>query len=1138
MARQLYPIKDNIQDLFPDGNYATVEQLTELASVVSSLAEQLNQANEALEAYKEQIRNGVQTTTLDASNIRATYANISGALSALEANITDIDCATIDVSDVANIERLVAQAAQIAGTLDADAITSSDINSANIEASVATIGRLIATTAEIDNWVVGIMTANRVDAVLGNITTVNSETVNTEDLNVTDTLVADKLQTRDFEVTTADIAGAKIGNISTSRITWKDYQTVIDADDFYIEIPHFNNGMYCLRCLSDNNIVFSIEIFNSIDNYFVRWSQATQGWLQNIYSVGSDNTARLYFKCHNMDNGSLTLRFGYICDTDAGSPSTYDTMPVVPQANYEVVYQNGSKFFKNVDLAQSGSSAGTITKVVTDNRNLATQSYVYDGTNNVLNRDYLPDQSLNTDDSVHFHEVVSPFLGVTDLSVSKEFNGPHIYDGASLSNAQLLQRKSDNIYISSDTTTGNTSAAVRLQKIDNNGDFTNETSVDFSASVANAYDNKTFERYGPYSAADGYTIDTSSPVIVASSKTITGYNTSQAHVVTDQFGNDYFIALTTGGGIQVQGLMGTFVLGNDGTLSATEILKGVIYEDSTMSEPLYSVGKTVGTTFYLWDEVRMTGSTLTIKIPMVGLQSVASLPYTLSNGENAKINRLRINNGAAYVSPIVPYDEVSTVADPVDDTHPLVYDTTTDTIKKSTGDITVEGDLAVVGDTTFGGDVTVSGSLNINDETVLDTFHVRGDSFLDGEVVASDDVHIKGDLIVDGKTYTTEEESIETSSNYAVLRKNNPSPLGANEKSGIVVHNYATNKNAFIGVDRDGTFRISDNAAEQTTTYTDVLYYNGTYTPSVSISGAITAQDMDQFDEVVLDNGTYYHWNNSKWFELVYDSVADAYSYDYTDPVTDATLIAALDLLTKADFAYFRSLSVMTVNDATNQPLLTRAEETDLQNNDILVWDETNKKAVNAVRPVQSNTVLTAKVSSGATVHWAGITFTATGMASMLYKFPETDDTVFMDLELQPINKPTVPSGASDVVHTYNDFLYYTETDKIVSYDSVADKYYEVFFNADGTCTVDQYPTIIGDPTKLKACTITSEKIDNDHGVTYEWKSGGSGSVSRFATMAEAQAAIAIPEGQDGYIPNNGIIIIDELNSYVTGEDR
>lgn len=52
-------------------------------------------------------------------------------------------------------------------------------------------------------------------------------------------------------------------------------------------------------------------------------------------------------------------------------------------------------------------------------------------------------------------------------------------------------------------------------------------------------------------------------------------------------------------------------------------------------------------------------------------------------------------------------------------------------------------------------------------------------------------------------------------------------------------------------------------------------------------------------------------------------------------------------------------------------------------------------------------------------------------------------------------------------------------------------------------------------------------------------KSGsGSGSVSRFSTLVEAQTALAIPEGSEGYIPDNGIVIVDELNSYVTGEER
>ena len=68
---------------------------------------------------------------------------------------------------------------------------------------------------------------------------------------------------------------------------------------------------------------------------------------------------------------------------------------------------------------------------------------------------------------------------------------------------------------------------------------------------------------------------------------------------------------------------------------------------------------------------------------------------------------------------------------------------------------------------------------------------------------------------------------------------------------------------------------------------------------------------------------------------------------------------------------------------------------------------------------------------------------------------------------------------------------------------------------------------------------VPTSVIDNLTGkVTVEWKAGGSGSVNRFATVAEAQAAIAIPEGQEGYIQDGGIIIIDELNQNVYGEDE
>ena len=49
---------------------------------------------------------------------------------------------------------------------------------------------------------------------------------------------------------------------------------------------------------------------------------------------------------------------------------------------------------------------------------------------------------------------------------------------------------------------------------------------------------------------------------------------------------------------------------------------------------------------------------------------------------------------------------------------------------------------------------------------------------------------------------------------------------------------------------------------------------------------------------------------------------------------------------------------------------------------------------------------------------------------------------------------------------------------------------------------------------------------------------GGNSSVNRYATMAAAQAALAIPEGSAGYLGDNAIVIVDELNPYIEGEER
>lgn len=51
-------------------------------------------------------------------------------------------------------------------------------------------------------------------------------------------------------------------------------------------------------------------------------------------------------------------------------------------------------------------------------------------------------------------------------------------------------------------------------------------------------------------------------------------------------------------------------------------------------------------------------------------------------------------------------------------------------------------------------------------------------------------------------------------------------------------------------------------------------------------------------------------------------------------------------------------------------------------------------------------------------------------------------------------------------------------------------------------------------------------------------KNLGKSSVTRFDTEAEAIQALSIPIGQDGYLGDDALVIVDDLNAYVKGESR
>ena len=261
-------------------------------------------------------------------------------------------------------------------------------------------------------------------------------------------------------------------------------------------------------------------------------------------------------------------------------------------------------------------------------------------------------------------------------------------------------------------------------------------------------------------------------------------------------------------------------------------------------------------------------------------------------------------------------------------------------------DVTEER-LKVKGSEQITRDLKVNRDAFINGKAETGSIDDKGDLKVAGEILAGDDVTISGDLYVNGTEYINDSETAQTTDNYLVLRHNQTTPLGTNEYSGVAVHNYASGKTATITTDKDGTWRVADNT-ETDTNYTNISYYNGTFytgltrTAATVTSGMKTAFDEDELDESVYYNNSYYHFDGTNWFPV---SLVDN-KLTLGSAVTDSATITALNALTKEDLVYFRTLTITVINPVENQPVLTRAEASDLTGGQALTWDATNQKAV------------------------------------------------------------------------------------------------------------------------------------------------------------------------------------------------
>lgn len=180
-----------------------------------------------------------------------------------------------------------------------------------------------------------------------------------------------------------------------------------------------------------------------------------------------------------------------------------------------------------------------------------------------------------------------------------------------------------------------------------------------------------------------------------------------------------------------------------------------------------------------------------------------------------------------------------------------------------------------------------------------------GDVTMD-ELVINKDLHVKGDAFVEGTLHTVEEETITSTGDNLVLRQNNPSSLG-NDTSGLIVNNYDGNGSSLeLATSSDGTLKVGT-GTPTTTTYLNI--YKSRSDDKWYSDAALTTE--------VTPVGYLASWENE-------DTTDEYIHYEH---------------------AVFADLS------ATLEPIMTRDEEANLNDQGLLVWDSDDTEAKTIALP-------------------------------------------------------------------------------------------------------------------------------------------------------------------------------------------
>lgn len=466
--RNIFSDKEQTNNLFnQENNMATKQDIQDLSNQISAISASLDNVSENLSQYITSMGKNITT-----GQINALQAAIS-ILEATNAKLTTANITSLTVSGMSSLASLTADLATISSDLNVggNATITGDVNGAN-----ATFEEITATTANIANWTVENLIANKITATEIEAGSIKSNGIvsanNVESTTATIGNLSGNEITAD-KVTVSNELSSALGTfdeVKVENIHWKESVDYPNTTEVYLTVPHFENGTYYLRANGPTKTLFTVEIQNSVDNFFVRWSQAIAGYIATMYKIGKDSSSQICVHIKNIENVAFTLEYATICATpNVSAPVGSVNPPSVYGTRYPVIYKHGNKFFRLVDLANQGSDSHILSKVSTNVYDDATLTYTFDGTENVTYYDYIPDQSLNKNDNVQFNKINTLESSATssdiskDLTVGEKVKLPNIYNGPALTEEEKAALPDDTLLIDTNVISRKTTKASTVQ---------------------------------------------------------------------------------------------------------------------------------------------------------------------------------------------------------------------------------------------------------------------------------------------------------------------------------------------------------------------------------------------------------------------------------------------------------------------------------------------------------------------------------------------------------------------------------------------------------------------------------------------------------------------------------------------------